>query len=634
MNSRLVILLFLLLGVNPSLFAQSIINSKHDLSASSTGATYQAESEEGVCVFCHTAHSTQMIDQLWNQQMTAVTDYTLYSSTRLSGYATPSQPNEKSKLCMSCHDGTVAMGSVYNAPGSGTGSAITMALGVTTMPPVAAGYIGTDLTDDHPIGYTYDQGTGPGQDPDLVARGFPWDPASTGGVLLDPNDITGTVECHSCHDPHNTTYTPFLHQDKADLCNTCHAKAGWDVDVAHYSMGCAGCHTPHGGGNSLLSGVEEASCSKSGCHAPTAATGTISGRSLDVDTPLNSLNSHPTNTTSGIHQSGETFMTSPADTFFTDPNKRHAECFDCHEPHLAGGTTGSSLSTALKGTWGVQPTWWTPPSSFTDNSNDFGSPIITYTVADPATAEWQICLKCHSDYTTLGAGKRNIALEINPNHASTHGIVQRNETVWVNASNANPPFDSATRLVLCSDCHGSDLGWTTTGTGIPDRTDATGPHGSSVTVGSPDPASNQSSMLVATIASDATNGTPLCYVCHSYSNYWSGSLVSSQYGDHPPAKTSHRKVMGCFSCHMYETSDNGVTTGGNSKTIYVHGQNKAFVIEEQTLAAGSNQVVRAFVNGYIADMDFTNLRCGVESDAANCAKAHNTQTLSYDPVGP
>ncbi|MCF7823147.1 MAG: cytochrome c3 family protein [Candidatus Marinimicrobia bacterium] len=622
MIRQLLYLFISALVMNAVLSGQSIINSKHDLSASSTGATYQADTEQGVCIFCHTAHSTQTIDQLWNQQMSSVTDYTLYSSTRLSGYATPSQPNDKSKLCMSCHDGTVAIGSVYNAPGSGTGSAITMAGGVTTMPLVAAGYIGTDLTDDHPIGFTYDQGSGPGQDPDLVARTFPWDPSLTGGVLLDPNDISGTVECHTCHDPHNTTYAPFLHQPSADLCNTCHAKSGWDVDVAHYTTGCAGCHKPHGGGNSLLSGVEEATCSVSGCHAPTAATGTSSGRSLDIETPLNSLNAHPTNTISGIHVSGETFMTAPADTFFRDPDKRHAECFDCHEPHLAGGTTGSSLATALKGTWGVQPTWWTPPTSFSDNSNDFGSPTITYTVVDPVTAEWQICLKCHSDYTTQGAGKRNIALEINPNHASTHGIVQRNETVWVNSSNANPPFDSATRLVLCSDCHGSDLGWTSTGTGIPDRTDATGPHGSSVIVDSPDPASNQSAMLVATIASDATNGTPLCNVCHSYANYWNGGLVSSQFGQHPSVKSAHRLTMGCFSCHMYESSEIGATSGGNSKVIYVHGQNKAYVTNEQLSSAGTAQPLRAFVNGYIADIDFTVPKCWSESGAANCAKTH------------
>jgi len=125
-----------------------------------------------------------------------------------------------SNLCMSCHDGTVAVHTLYNEPNELGGAAITITAGgnvdsngfITGTP-----LLGTDLSDDHPINFTYDTAL-------ATADGGLNDPATTPAVaaLL----FAGTVQCASCHDPHDNTFAPFLVVDNTSsaLCTTCHIK--------------------------------------------------------------------------------------------------------------------------------------------------------------------------------------------------------------------------------------------------------------------------------------------------------------------------------------------------------------------------------------------------------------------------
>jgi predicted CXXCH cytochrome family protein len=85
----------------------------------------------------------------------------------------------------------------------------------------ANGYFGTDLSNDHPIGITYDN-TATGDtafvDPAVVATNL--------GVPL-ATALPGTkVECSSCHSVHDTTYMPFLRisNDNSAICLACHVK--------------------------------------------------------------------------------------------------------------------------------------------------------------------------------------------------------------------------------------------------------------------------------------------------------------------------------------------------------------------------------------------------------------------------
>ncbi|HSG77805.1 MAG TPA: cytochrome c3 family protein, partial [Burkholderiales bacterium] len=313
------VLLLLLMLPGLALAQVSIVSSKHNLSSSGTGSI-KASSESQICVFCHTPHGSSSIAQLWNKQTTSA-DYTLYSSdyiTSLPSYPAPAQPKTRSKLCLSCHDGTVALGSVYNLPGSGGGSGGTIAMTqsgspITTMPAGAAGYLGTSLTNDHPVGYMYDRT----KDPELADRGlWPWNTA----VKLDPDASTGTVECQTCHEPHNNQFTKFLRVSNANaaLCTFCHAKTDYDLSghrnstapytppggtattVGEYS--CRSCHKPHSSGGTpyILRGAEENTCYERGCHGtntnyPDPATPATPAARL-IQPELSKTHAHPVNT--------------------------------------------------------------------------------------------------------------------------------------------------------------------------------------------------------------------------------------------------------------------------------------------------------------------------------------------------
>jgi len=221
-----VILGKLLLSACSASAQTSIVNSKHNLSVTGPG-TIKASTEQEICVFCHTPHTSQTTAPLWNRQSTTAT-YTLYSSDNLTSlsYPSPSQPNNRSKLCMSCHDGTIAIGAVYNVPGGG--SSITMSGGVTTMPSTSGSHLGTTLVNDHPVGYQYSTTA----DPELVTRTWPWGTP----VKLDPDASSGRVECHTCHDAHDDQYSHFLttSNQNAAICTFCHNKAGWNgTGVVH-----------------------------------------------------------------------------------------------------------------------------------------------------------------------------------------------------------------------------------------------------------------------------------------------------------------------------------------------------------------------------------------------------------------
>ena len=211
--------------------------TKHNLSTSGPGTT-RASGTGGtseVCVFCHTPHGATLQDQggaalrspLWNRRVPAGATYTPYTSSSLDAQAIvngfDNQPGGSSKLCLSCHDGTLAIGNVNVLGGianptitmTGTGPGGTMPAGEGT----ASGFtrnLGTDLRNDHPISVTYTNALAT-RDGELRAVDAQqrW-PAGTGSVVgirtpgfkpLLPLEPTGSgglgqVQCASCHDAH------------------------------------------------------------------------------------------------------------------------------------------------------------------------------------------------------------------------------------------------------------------------------------------------------------------------------------------------------------------------------------------------------------------------------------------------
>ena len=106
------------LFASASILAATIVGTKHDM----VNSTYDnsANSQKAVCVYCHTPHKAQGTGgPIWNRTAGA-NSYTPYGTTlaNTSGGA----PGAASLACLGCHDGTVAIDSIYNVPGSGTWS--------------------------------------------------------------------------------------------------------------------------------------------------------------------------------------------------------------------------------------------------------------------------------------------------------------------------------------------------------------------------------------------------------------------------------------------------------------------------------------------------------------------------------
>lgn len=157
-----------------------IVGGPHDLSVS-LGI-------EEICVPCHAPHNSRspLDGPIWNH---ALSDQTFMRNGEVVtlGWS--------SKLCMGCHDGVTAVGSYGNLAG---------------LDPLTGGAaIGTDLTNDHPIGVDYP----------LSGHGW-YDPVAVpevGDLLED-----GKVECSSCHRAHSASIR--IGMVGSALCLTCHNK--------------------------------------------------------------------------------------------------------------------------------------------------------------------------------------------------------------------------------------------------------------------------------------------------------------------------------------------------------------------------------------------------------------------------
>ncbi|MEZ4417248.1 MAG: cytochrome c3 family protein [Gemmatimonadota bacterium] len=208
----------------PPLVAQvndDVKNTKHNLSISSGGndpTSSNALVDYGeICVYCHTPHGGQVDAPLWNRNFSTAT-YQMYSSATLD-MPRDGQPTGISQACLSCHDGTIGLDVVINAPNSYTGIIPPTTPGTNTMPPGNTN-LGNDLRNDHPISVTYDPSA------DLAFNSVASIKAAGVRLFTDPTGGGEKVQCASCHNPHDKTNTPFLRiaNSSSNLCLTCHVK--------------------------------------------------------------------------------------------------------------------------------------------------------------------------------------------------------------------------------------------------------------------------------------------------------------------------------------------------------------------------------------------------------------------------
>lgn len=404
------IVLLLVFAVISSAAGASVVTTKHNLSSNGPGA-YKSLSEKEICVFCHIPHGGNPAKPLWNHSATVAT-FTPYdqavSSTLKSN---PGQPDGSSKLCLSCHDGTVAIGSTVSM---GTVSGLAGKLSGSSL-------IGTNLSNSHPVSFVYDNIL-------VLQRGELADPASlTGAVKLDKNS---KLQCTSCHNPHDNTNGNFLVvENKAGvLCVSCHSKTGWGSSIHKTSPAIAGeecksCHKSHGAGAVPLIKKEQVSLCY-GCHSAVepAFSGTsrfsgagsagsyttvnsqhdlsggdrsYSGSSL---TCANCHNAHVTTGNSGVGGGIETLI---------DPNNRKSAwtgngatdyresinnfCLSCHSGTFPSSVSNPNQSVAPAGSM------INIASAYQTDVHGYGSVRPTANnSAQPVTA--MICTVCHNPH--------------------------------------------------------------------------------------------------------------------------------------------------------------------------------------------------------------------------------------------
>ncbi len=175
-------------------------------------------SQGQICLPCHTPHfANPDVPRLWNHALTTAT-YQMHGGTGTA----EDNFDVVSRMCLSCHDGTVALDSF----GGQTGTTF---MGAT-------GNLGTDLEDDHPVGS--DAEYPPTPQPSWWAGAF--NPTTgTGSTVgtganslrLKAWDDNGTtkyvVGCTTCHNAHNRGNYPHMtaiSNASSTMCLVCHIK--------------------------------------------------------------------------------------------------------------------------------------------------------------------------------------------------------------------------------------------------------------------------------------------------------------------------------------------------------------------------------------------------------------------------
>ena len=465
----------------------------HNMSVSS-GSSVTAPGSLG-CTFCHAPHSgLGGVTPLWNQTLSSQT-YTPYTSSTYKQQGN-TQPilGKSSSLCLSCHDGTVAVGQTAaygQIPVSGTMN--------------NQDVFGTNLSGSHPFSLVLPIKDAADLVASLVAQGVTADP--TGAVKL----VAGNVECTSCHNPHTQAIDPiaqnFLVRDSSNgqMCLACHDPnriingqvnllSGWTgsihavatnqvVNTAYVGSyttvavnACTSCHMEHSAtGPARL--LRPATPAAPGVDASTQDCITCHNGGTNMSPAAPNVYaefakiSHLLPAGSNVHDAAEAAVLN---------NNRHATCVDCHSAHAANPLL----------LFAAPPTIRPPQTGVTGVSGLDGVTVLT-----PAVNQYENCLRCHG--TSVGkqvlikygylptrlvftGDALNLVPQFSLSSTSSHPVVHdRNSplpqpSLLPNMLNQNGTVSArlmGTRI-FCTDCHSSDDNREFGGTG------PNGPHGS------------------------------------------------------------------------------------------------------------------------------------------------------------
>jgi predicted CXXCH cytochrome family protein len=488
---------FLAVGLAVSQQPPADVLGMHNLTPGGGSSIYVPTGNLG-CTYCHAPHSgLGGVTPLWNQTLSKAT-YTPYSSTTYHQTGNTQPPlGVTSSLCLSCHDGTVAVGqsAAYGK--------------ITTVGSWTPGdTFGQNLTSSHPFSLVTPIKDSANLQASLVSQGKTADP------LGKVNLIKGNVECTSCHDPHTQAIDKiaqnFLVRDGSNgqICLACHDPnrivqgqtnplVGWTNSIhqsaankvatnAHVGSyptvaqnACASCHMEHdANGPSRL--LRQASPAAPGVDAATQDCMTchnggtyLSPAAPNVMAEISKVG-HPMPSGNNTHDAAE-----PAVLM----NNRHATCVDCHSAH------GSNQVI----------TFGAPPALRPSQSGTVGiSALDGITVLTPAVNQYETCLRCHG----TGPGKQrliqfgyapsrlvampdslNVIPEFSASAMSSHPVMHDRSSPLPQPSlltnmltlNGQNSIRTTGPRIFCSDCHNSD---DNREFGAPGLNGASGPHGS------------------------------------------------------------------------------------------------------------------------------------------------------------
>ncbi|MBW7989981.1 MAG: hypothetical protein FVQ84_08205 [Planctomycetes bacterium] len=459
--------------------------SPHDLSAISSG---------DACSFCHTPHGAQPKTPGWNRKLSTAV-YTIYQSSSLE--AKVGQPTGSSKMCLSCHDGTVALthtrkgspGGVYITPGQAN--------------------LGTDLSDDHPISFVYSDSLSTKDSQIRLASTLPDE------FKLDRS---GELQCTTCHTAHDNQYGDFLvmSNQRSAICVTCHDLKDWSSSIHEESAvsvansqakhireskydtvadnACLCCHRPHSAqGKQRLLHFRKSEENCLSCHDGSVAQ-------KDLRQEFSKPSAHNVFKYHDVHDLRESVLTSP----------EHVECADCHNPHAVQNTVTQApvLSGLMRNVSGV---------------------TATGAFSNEAKLEYEVCFKCHGDNPnrieskiTRQITQTNTRLEFDPSGPSFHPVVSSG--INNNVPSLISPMTVGT-MIYCTDCHNSD-----------NTSNVKGPHGS---IYKPLLAYNYETSD-DTAESEFAYG--LCYRCHSRN-----SILNDE--SFPKHRKHLEEKIPCSVCH-------------------------------------------------------------------------------------
>ena len=245
-----------------------VLDSVHDMrTATGSGPGSDFGGNDRVCAFCHTPHHAYQGSDpneyypLWSRTLNGE-NFAPYASSTINAIDWAADiAIGPTRLCMSCHDGTIAVDQHYGSL-KDVGTKLqenNVGLDGVWIGGAAVGLLANgSLSNDHPLGFNYDtvatgpstpgtnptsgqvSGALPQEDPwiraaadDLVYTGNTWGIKVADRLYTDPADGSRYMTCATCHDVHNkknmdttahANYLVLAPQANSALCLTCHIK--------------------------------------------------------------------------------------------------------------------------------------------------------------------------------------------------------------------------------------------------------------------------------------------------------------------------------------------------------------------------------------------------------------------------